>query len=1425
MLSYLAFVHSGIESAGNPLIDGKNIAQGCLDQLHEIRDHEEFPPRLLILLASPAYLDSLKSEQLVNAVLDRFDAGRSQNTPLIGCSVAAVFFNHQIYQDGCLLVCLASRLLEAKVAVVPDASQKSAEAVDTLLKDLDLIDQNKERIHSFVERSLVTLLPGFGANKYAAPELHELLRKRLEARIPIFGGVSSANDPCRLRSGLLFANRNVYRDAIVAASLEHGTPFGFSLSQRLTDTHKTVTVTSLDSEDPRIIREFEGPVGEVMRDLQQVSPISLLGKLTIDGDPIVETPVLQDNGVRLVRAASERESFHVFHANSAEISKALTDDVKRSMNRAFLLNPIGALGLRCASFLRSEKDIGLDLTHDIRLVERDLAKRESRFEKSFVGGFVDGEAGLDPNGKSILSNWASATMVFGDELRFRTPVYRGFEKLTEFAGLAAAENQDKGIARLTQLIYDIGFPGSMISLCLFDEDRRAIVPHSASGPRYKRLLKKKKPYFINIDDIHQDDVLAIVTRTKRPQVVLDCRNEKCASMRTACQQGIISQYLVPLLNYDEQVTAILHIDLGDISYSKDLFDTERTALISLGNIVGAALNRIFIWEESKIIQILDQATKELPQEGTVQQALQHYFERVIGAFGEKDKVGPLGEERIEVGGHIRLVQQDHRLRLITGVGSYFEKARMFRREIDTDDPSFTGLAFRSEQPIIINSALTNPTHQKMRRQWKKRKPKLVEELGRTHSYVNIPFRSERDERGIISITASERWFFTDLHKKLLNVLSQRTAFLLETLRRKEQEKFLLAVSPSFSRVQNLENIYTTLSFELENFARAINAQIASLYILDEDRQRYILRAQYGWAKPEWLHAAYYESNDFWAGTTALTGTPRHIPDLNKYYNRYKISTRRHTGDAFGQELTAEASFEAIALGLRIADRRFGVVTFYRRLSAHADPGADSGFLLTNTELLQQGADNFASLVSILETARRDKWRKDEHKRRQDVHDVTVSAKISHPDQSEMPFVYRVCKQALISYHAVKVNFYKVTQHENEVNVELVQSTLRNTQHHHELGRSQAENTAELRLVNEAVMINRRGERRLLVERIKIKRDEERDPHRVALANLVSRAVIPLVSEKRVIGALDIHWSFEHMRKVDTANYQHGEAYLRMLGEIVGEAYAREEAKEEIDRAEKRAISNAAQGDTELRESTQRARDAVQATTAYLLQHHHQFRDFISQIQYLHEQFLKFPAKYDESARSLLDQLTSAIAESTATLDRMIEMGKKMIEPAPEWVSIWEIIDPQIKRSRAFYADYESRYAKCKVEVVTNWDESGGPFVRVDTRLINIAFGNLVDNAFKYLKDEGPRRIVIKAEKKTKGKSVVVTIEDTGKGMSDDMIRSIREEFYSIDGEIRLGIMISRLILGLHGGSVRHEPIVGSGTKTIITLPLDSEQDL
>lgn len=1401
MLSYLAFIHHGIESAGNPLNDGKTLAQSCIRQLEALNDPDQFPPRLLILLASPAYLESLKSEQLLHGVSQTFsEFARTLNyrdVPLIGCSVAAVFFSGRIHREGALLICLASRLLDARVQASPDVNNDSKEAVRSLLRELNLVTERGEEKHSFANRTLIALLPGFGGRKYLAPELHDSLREQLRARIPIFGGVASANDPERIRSGVLFANEKVYRNAIVAASVECGTPFGISLTQGLTDTGKTLNVAELDPQDRRIIRRFrEGNARDAVRDamatVQQDSSVPLFANMALDRDPTVDTPTFEAELVKLTREVDECEPFHVLVPEPKKMQLAFRDGVRLSLQQAFLLNPIGGIGFRCAGLLRNFEKIGLDLEQEIAVIEHDLSFRDNPINKSFVGGFVDGEAGQDRNGKSVLGNWSNATLALGDELRFRTPVYRGFEELASFAGMKGADTLTEGVNRLTQLVYDIGFPGAMLSFCLREEEQYSVIGQSASGSRYKRILEDRKTYSLD-----GDDILAKAARENQSQLIVDSRKEECGSMKAASEAGIISQYIVPLTGLGSKVNAVLQIDLGDISYDTGLYGAEKLVLDSLGEIVNSGLNSTFGWEENKIINRLDQALKDSLSAEAMKDGLQKYLEQALEAFGL---------ER----GHIRIAQQDkHCLSRVAGIGSYFEASRIRRREIDFGDLSPTAQTFRDEKIIVINDAPNNENHQDMCRRWKEEDEAIGTTLQEVGSYANVPFRSERGERGTINLVSLNTWFFTGFHESALKVLGERVGFLLETLRRKEGESFLFGVSPQLSRIRNLNDMSEVLALEISQFAKTVKAEVASLYLWEEGRQRYVLRAQHGWDRDEWVDAAFYNRQEFWAGTTAVAGVPRHIPDLNDYYtknfktNAYPEKTRLYGRYAFGRELSSDFTVEAISLQLRIADAdRLGVLTLYRPINA----GDESGFATTDTELLQKGADNFAGLIGILQTKRRENWEKQDRARRQKVYDATILA------EGTEPFEPRVCRQVFDEYCATRTAFYKVEFIDRAPNITPKVSFVWDSK------ASKVRRSADSpdQLVRTTVLANRDYDREIKFERLRLEPGEHTNPGRVAVENLISRACVPLVSEKKLVGILDIHWS-PSQRSADLPDYQQEQGFLRIMGGVIGSAYGKAETKRQAEIKLREGAAMLDQGKNKLRESEEISSNAIEITTAYVMQLQHELRNMLTEMSgTLSSLRQAVDQSEQETSRQLIEELLQLESETNETLSDIIDMGSRVIAPAKERFRVKSLIEQVLENEC-------ERCKKPKIEINLR-EIADNPSIFADPVLIARAVGNILDNAIKYMQDSEKRVLTIGATTNKQAGTVTISIRDTGPGMSREKTERVSKGSFVHNRRLSVGVRNTKLILWNFGGSLVLDSVEGQGTEARITLPIDHPEN-
>lgn len=115
-----------------------------------------------------------------------------------------------------------------------------------------------------------------------------------------------------------------------------------------------------------------------------------------------------------------------------------------------------------------------------------------------------------------------------------------------------------------------------------------------------------------------------------------------------------------------------------------------------------------------------------------------------------------------------------------------------------------------------------------------------------------------------------------------------------------------------------------------------------------------------------------------------------------------------------------------------------------------------------------------------------------------------------------------------------------------------------------------------------------------------------------------------------------------------------------------------------------------------------------------------------------------------------------------------------------------------------------------------------PLVQADSDRITQVLLNLLDNARRHTSTNGSINVGAKAKEKT----LVVTISDTGIGISSVDLPHIFERFYRADrsrtgttGGSGLGLAIVKAIITAHGGSIGAESIPGQGTSISFTLPL------
>ncbi len=131
-------------------------------------------------------------------------------------------------------------------------------------------------------------------------------------------------------------------------------------------------------------------------------------------------------------------------------------------------------------------------------------------------------------------------------------------------------------------------------------------------------------------------------------------------------------------------------------------------------------------------------------------------------------------------------------------------------------------------------------------------------------------------------------------------------------------------------------------------------------------------------------------------------------------------------------------------------------------------------------------------------------------------------------------------------------------------------------------------------------------------------------------------------------------------------------------------------------------------------------------------------------------------------------------------------------------------------------------------MVTRKYSEGMPFIFCDVEKLRQVFINLINNAHHAMEEGG--EIIISTRTCADGQEVEVVVEDTGKGIPDDVRSKIFEPFFTtkaVGKGTGLGLSVSYGIIQDHGGTITVEsPVAGKdhpGTAFTIHLPVASEQ--
>lgn len=211
---------------------------------------------------------------------------------------------------------------------------------------------------------------------------------------------------------------------------------------------------------------------------------------------------------------------------------------------------------------------------------------------------------------------------------------------------------------------------------------------------------------------------------------------------------------------------------------------------------------------------------------------------------------------------------------------------------------------------------------------------------------------------------------------------------------------------------------------------------------------------------------------------------------------------------------------------------------------------------------------------------------------------------------------------------------------------------------------------------------------------------------------------------------------------------------------------------------------------------------------------HELRTPISVIQ----GYANMLDRWGKDDKSVLEESISAIKTESESMKSLIEKllflargDKNTQKVEKEEFYLNELINEIVKETKLIDNTHEIKSERNDLTKIN-----------ADYKLIKEAIRVFIDNSIKYTQQGG----IIKINSVLQDKEALISIEDTGMGISKEDLPHIFDRFYRADksrtkqtGGTGLGLAIAKWIIFKHNGRITVESRINVGTKIDITLPI------
>lgn len=837
-------VEDGYQDSQN---EGKYLASKLIDKLPRPA-YSHLTPELLVLFATEGSPERKRDlQEFLDGIWVELgnreeSSGWASSVRLVGCSSAACIADGQVYLNGTALIALCSVSPRSAVnsatehaqsqdstrkraitilaaACGEDAADKPDAAATALCVKLGLNKVGSD-FNPHDNRFAMILLPGYkkvegGDPKYEDPRLVRAFCKKTHYEIPVCGG-SGAQAGGTRDAGYQFLDRHVFKNSVVAALIECDTQFGIAMNSSFKSMNpkRFIRINTQNDNSRRAQYTTEAVTRDLIQRRILERKLLILGAQNEEGDPTIYIPRLEPNATDLTfwRDVDEHRDLELLEAGQDEPNEAITSILEAARKRATLRDihngstliaeahskADSACGKMCASaiagaigFFCAGRLVYAGMEPDTWEPVLDLAA--SKLEKRpLIGGFVNGECGLDRTGRGVHNNLQLSSLVLGTQLTLEAQLRWGYQALSNVSKLMMeADSVEAAIAAALDGLLEAGFRGGMLSLLCPEGDDlvkpAAVVAQGARGGCWPSIIQRTKRK-LNDPDL---DILTFVCKEGKSQYVRDAWAQKSRCERNSREiVGVKSMFVGLLKDAKHKPLGVLQIDLGDRTQEEDLPDRFREFLDAYVNVVASALQRVISIEQQRADRGITESIYRAFDHHDPSKAAKEIIDTILDLL------------RLDLG-FIRLRSDDgEHLAWCAGKGAY--SAAISRQESGRHLVSVRGTGSSSSAASfdcsatsgshdvrgnVGNNVRKNPRAINLRKELKNDPTKYKAELkalSQVKSFVNLAFSSDtKGPLGTLDIDAKEPWFFTQHKVDIIRNAASRLGLCLRASRTQE----------------------------------------------------------------------------------------------------------------------------------------------------------------------------------------------------------------------------------------------------------------------------------------------------------------------------------------------------------------------------------------------------------------------------------------------------------------------------------------------------------------------------------------------------------------------------------------------------------------------------------------------------------------